>query len=90
MIPYIGDFVDMHARGELPIWVLVAYVVKSLSKSGVQSDFDELPDWLREGVRGQIASYEASGGWLMLQSNSEAEDYSPYAEEVIRKFDLNG
>lgn len=90
MIPHINDFLEMHGRGELPIWVLVAYVVKNLSKSNTQEDFDNLPSWLRESVREQIASYQISGGWLMLQSNSEAEDYAPYAEEVIRKFDLTG
>lgn len=89
MIPYINEFIEMNLRGEFQTWELAAYVVKSLSKSGLQSDFDALPDWLKTGVKEEIASYRASGGWLILRSNSEAEDYAPYAEDVIRKFDLS-
>ncbi|WP_257385191.1 hypothetical protein [Tahibacter caeni] len=88
MIPYIKEFIEMNLRGEFPTWELSAYVVKKMSESGTQNDFDELPDWLREGVRKEIASYKASGIWFILQSNSEGEDYSPYAEEVLRRFDL--
>jgi len=88
MIPFINEFIEDHMRGEFPTWQLSAYVIKKLSESGNQSDFDELPDWLRESVREQIASYKASGYWLIVQSNSEGEDYARYAEEVIRKLDL--
>jgi len=89
MIPYIKEFIEMNLRGAFPTWELSAYVVKKLSKSGTQSDFDELPDWLREGIRKEIASYKASGIWLILQSNSEGEDYAPYAEDVLQRFDLS-
>ena len=89
MIPNIYEFVEMHKKGEIPIWILVSHVVKNLSITLSQTDFDALPDWLRARVRDQIASYKASGGWLMLGGNSEAEDYGPYADEVIRKIDLS-
>jgi hypothetical protein len=89
MIPYVNEFIEMTLRGEFPTWELSAYVVKKLSKSGTQSDFDELPDWLRAGIREEIASYKASGIWLILQSNSEGEDYAPYAEDVLQRFDLS-
>jgi hypothetical protein len=89
MIPYMKEFIEMNLRDEFPTWELSTYVVKSLSKSGMQNDFDELPDWLRAAVRKEIASYKDSGIWLILRSNSEAEDYAPYADEIIRKFDLS-
>lgn len=89
MIPFIKEFIEMNLRGEFQTWELAAYVVKQLSKSCLQSDFDELPDWLKAGVREEIDSYRASGGWIIFRSNSEPEDYAPYADDVIRKFDLS-
>ncbi|MCQ4167609.1 hypothetical protein [Tahibacter harae] len=83
------DFIEMNQRGEFPIWMLVAYTVKGLSESGVQADFDSLPIWLKISIREAIATYRDTRMWVVIRSNSEGEDYSPYAEEVIRKFDLN-
>ena len=88
MIPYIDKFIAMNLNGEFPTWELAAYVVKNLAISGVQSDFDTLPGWLKARVRKEIASYKSSGRWLILQSNSEGEDYAPYADRVVQKFNL--
>jgi hypothetical protein len=89
MIPYIEDFIEMNQRGELPIWILAAYAVKGLSESGMQADFDTLPNWLKASVREAIAAYKDTKMWVVIRSNSEGEDYAPYVEEVIRKFDLS-
>ena len=89
MIPFIDDFIEMHERDELPPGMLVAYVVKKLSQEGSQLDYDSLPEWLKEGVRRRLAAYSVVKGWYVLMSNSEGEDYGPYAEDVVRRFDLD-
>jgi len=88
MSTYIDDILKMHECGDLPSWILTAFVVKSLSERGDQSDYDNLPAWLKNNIRKRIAEYQADEGWLMFGSNREAEDYAPYAEKVLRKFDL--
>lgn len=89
MIPFIDDVIQSHERGEYPIYLLVAYAVKYLSRDGTQEDFDNLPNWLKDKIREAVITYKKTNGWLIYGSNGFEENYAPYADDLENRFNLH-
>jgi hypothetical protein len=88
MHPYMKELIEMSDNEEIPTLVMAAFAVKVLSKWGSQSDFDNLPDKIKENMKNEINKYKQTGTWVLIQSNSEGENYGPYADDVISRIDL--
>ena len=88
MIPFIDEILELHSSGAIRTFELAAWIVKGLSESKLQSDFDALPYWLKESVRAEIAQYMNHREWRILGSNGMNIDYAPFADIVIENINL--
>ena len=84
MIPYLESFLEMHERNELPTWELVGYVVKFVAIEGAQSDYAEVPEWLRKEIERKLQAYLETKYWSVF-SNLGEEDYGKYADIFLSK-----
>lgn len=73
---------EMYRNGLVPQDLLVSYAVKKIALEGDRSDFDALPEWLRDEIRNRLILFRETGVWKIV-SNNGIQDY----EEFASKFD---
>lgn len=85
---YAKTLIDLHEQGDMPSWEIVLFIVKYIAQEGAQSDFDNLPAWLKEETAKEIENYRKERNWRIIV-NGAIEDYAPYAESFIKKITFN-
>lgn len=77
----------LHHHGDMSVWEIVLYIVKGIAQGGGQSDFDNLPRWLKLEVASELEKYKKEGSWGVITSGV-VEDYGVYADAFIDKVDF--
>lgn len=80
-------FIGMYHQGDMPVWEIVLYIVKGIAQGGGQTDFDNLPSWLKLEVASELDRYMKEGAWGVI-TNGVVEDYGVYADAFIDKVDF--
>jgi hypothetical protein len=75
----------MYRKGDMKLWMINEYIIRTVARDGTISDFYELPPSLQDEVIALIDWYRFVGGFSIISSNASPRHVAPDFELFILK-----